>query len=84
MHPIYAKQTASVTELKRSFATVMSQAGEAPVAILNNNKPEAYLIPAAAYERLINYIEDMEDAETVRQRAGEKGREVSLAELEEL
>ena len=81
MNQIYARQTVSVTELKRSFASVMNRAGDAPVAVLNNNKPEAYLIPAEAYERLMEYIEDLKDAEVVRQRAGEQGVAVNIEDL---
>lgn len=84
MNVIYARQTVSVTELKRNFASVMAQAAGLPVAVLNNNKPEAYLVPAEAYERLIDYVEDLEDAKIVRQRMNEVGKKVTLEELDTL
>jgi hypothetical protein len=31
--------------------------------------PEAYLLPAADYERLMDYFEDLEDASVVHERA---------------
>ena len=62
MDTILTGMTVSVTELKRNFAAIIKQADESPVAILNHNRPEAYLLPAAHYERLMAYLEDLEDA----------------------
>ena len=81
MHQIYASQAVSVTELKRSYAAVIADAEGEAVAVLNNNKPEAYLIPAEAYEQLIDRLEDMEDALTVLARQHEPSVEVSLDAL---
>ena len=81
MDTIYANMTVSVTELKRNFADIIKQADECPVAILNHNRPEAYLLPAAHYERLIAHIEDLEDAKLIRERANGPFLEVSLDEL---
>ena len=69
MDTIYTNMTVSVTELKRDFANIIKQADECPVAILNHNRPEAYLLPAAHYERLMAYLEDLEDAKLVQERA---------------
>ena len=57
MDTIYSSMTVSVTELKRNFAAILKQADECPVAILNHNHPEAYLLPASHYERLIAHLE---------------------------
>ena len=81
MDIIFSNTTVSVTELKRNFADILKQADECPVAILNHNRPEAYLLPAAYYERLMAYLEDLEDAKLVRERANEPFVEVSLDEL---
>lgn len=81
MRKIYADKTVSVTELKRNLASILSEAGEDAVAVLNHNKPEAYLLPAALYEKLIERIEDIEDAELARDRSGGPFVEVSLDEL---
>jgi antitoxin StbD len=69
MEVIHASKTVSVTELKRNFAGVLREAGNDPVAVLNHNRPEAYLLSAEVYERLIERLEDLEDAKTVRERA---------------
>jgi len=71
----------SVTELKRNYADILKQADDAPVAVLNHNRPEAYLLPASHYERLMAYLEDLEDAKLVRERAAGPFVEVNLADL---
>lgn len=81
MDTIFSNATVSVTELKRNFSDILKQADECPVAILNHNRPEAYLLPAAYYERLMAYLEDLEDAKLVRERADGPFVEVSLDEL---
>ena len=81
MDTIFTSMTVSVTELKRNFAAIIKQADESPVAILNHNRPEAYLLPAAHYERLMAYLEDLEDARMVQERTNGPFVEVSLDEL---
>lgn len=80
MNVILADCAVSVTELKRNYAGIVAEAAGA-VAVLNRNKPEAYLLPAAYYERLLDDLEDAADAELVRQRLNTPSREVSLDEL---
>lgn len=81
MQTIMADLTVSVTELKRSFSSILAQADDSPVAVLNHNRPEAYLISAAHYERLMAYLEDLEDIARVRERSTGPFVEVSLDEL---
>jgi antitoxin StbD len=81
MQKIYANKTVSVTELKRNLSSVLSQAGDDAVAVLNHNKPEAYLLSAGLYESLLERLEDLEDAKLVQEREGGPFVEVSLDEL---
>jgi antitoxin StbD len=81
MNTVLANITVSVTELKRNFAGILKQADNNPVAVLNHNRPEAYLLPASHYERLMAYIEDMEDAALVCERGNGPFVEVDLDEL---
>lgn len=69
MEPVLSYFTVSVTELKRNYADILKQADDAPIAVLNHNRPEAYLLPASHYERLMAHLEDLEDAKLVRERA---------------
>ena len=81
MQTIYANKTVSVTELKRNLATVLSQAGDDPVAVMNHNRPEAYLLSAAHYERLLERLEDLEDARLSLERAAGPFVEVDINDL---
>ena len=61
MQNIYAEKTVSVTELKRNFSAVLALAGDEPVAVLNHNRVEAYLISAAHYEEILKILESKEN-----------------------
>lgn len=80
MNVVLADYAVSVTDLKRNYASIIDEAVGA-VAVLNHNRPEAYLLPASFYEQLIDYLEDLEDAEIVRQRMNSPSREISLDDL---
>jgi len=78
---ILADVAASVSELKKNpMATVASGEGF-PVAILNHNEPVFYCVPAAAYERLMEQLEDMELAELVKTRQSQPEVAVGWDEL---
>jgi len=78
---IYAGATVSITDLRRNPGAIIEEAGDAAVAILNHNRPAAYLIPAHAFERMMERLEDGELAEIVRKRRGGKTVKVSLDDL---
>jgi antitoxin StbD len=81
MDTVLSQLAVSVTELKRNYAGILKQADDGPIAVLNHNRPEAYLLPASHYERLMAYLEDMEDAKLVRERADGPFVEVDLDAL---
>nr|WP_080657893.1 type II toxin-antitoxin system prevent-host-death family antitoxin [Kingella kingae] len=80
MQAVLADYAVSVAELKRNYASIIDEATGA-VAVLNHNKPEAYLIPAQHYEQLMDYLEDLQDAQIIQERINSPSREVSLDEL---
>jgi antitoxin StbD len=78
---ILADVAASVSELKKNpMATVASGEGF-PVAILNHNEPVFYCVPAAAYERLMEQLEDVELAALVKARQSQPEIAVGWDEL---
>jgi antitoxin StbD len=81
MDAVLSHFAVSVTELKRNYADILKQADDAPIAVLNHNRPEAYLLPASHYERLMAYLEDLEDAKLIREREAGPFVEVSLDRL---
>jgi antitoxin StbD len=72
MKAVLANCSASISELKRNPSALIEQAEGEPVAILNHNKPTAYLIPAETYEALLESIEDYQLGIIVRERQIEK------------
>lgn len=81
LDPLLAGASISISDLKKNPTAVIEAAGGFPVAVLNRNTPSAYLIPAKAWEELVDRLEDIELAALVRARAGETPVEVSLDEL---
>ena len=52
-----------------------------PVAVLNHNKPAFYCVPAEAYEALMDKLEDIELADLVKQREGQRSIAVDIDDL---
>ena len=68
MTRILSKYTASISELKKSPSSIIEEAGGEAVAILNHNKPSAYLVPSELYEKMMEIIDDYYLAQEVEAR----------------
>lgn len=76
---IYAQSTVSMTDLRRaSIADIVS---DTPVAVLNHNKPAAYLLSADYYEYLLDQLENVQLSKIVNERRGGSTVKVSLDDL---
>jgi antitoxin StbD len=80
---IHADYTVSITDLKKNPQALINMARGEAIALLNRNKPTAYIIPAETYEKLIELAEDLELGRIIEDRKAEKADavEVSLDEL---
>jgi len=78
---IYARNTVSMTDLRRNPSEVIEVANLAPVAVLNHNKPAAYLISAAAYEDMLEQLEDAALTKIVKARQGGKSVKVNIEDI---
>lgn len=79
---IHADTSVSVTDLRKlNPSKILEQAGGNPVAILNHNKPEAYLLSAKAYEKILDALDDMTLMSIVEKRRGGKTVKVKLEDL---
>jgi len=72
MKSVLANCSASISELKRNPSALIEESDGEPIAILNHNKPTAYLIPAETYEELLDSIEDYQLGILVKERQNEK------------
>ena len=57
MEQLFANRSISVTELKRSPTSAIAQAGMEAVAVLNHNRPAAYLVPAVTYQNMLAQLQ---------------------------
>ena len=78
---VLADVAASITELKSNPMKVATSAAGEPVAILNRNEPAFYCVPAAAYEMLMDKIEDLELIALAKAREDEPSIPVDIDEL---
>ncbi|MCK9363379.1 MAG: type II toxin-antitoxin system Phd/YefM family antitoxin [Syntrophales bacterium] len=83
MKTVLANCSASISELKKNPSALIDLAEGEPIAILNHNRPTAYLIPAETYEQLMEKIEDYQLGLIVKERQNEKisAIEVKVDEL---
>ncbi len=81
MQRMEAPIAVSVSDLKKSPTGVMARAGGEAVAVLNHNRVMAYMVPAEAYEAMLERLDDLALVEIARERAQEEPVRVALDEL---
>lgn len=78
MRQILADCSASISELKKNPTALLNEADGSAIAILNHNKPVAYLVPAQTYELLMEMIDDIELAKIVESRRADLSEVVKV------
>jgi antitoxin StbD len=80
-HPdvIPAEMCIGISGLKKNPSAVIAAARDGQVAILNRNKPVAYVISPEAWEYLCDMQEDIRDAELVRDRLAQETETIPVA-----
>jgi antitoxin StbD len=81
MQTMLATATVSISDLKKNPSEIIRRSHGEPVAILNHNRPTAYLVPAAAFEYMIEQLDDQYLVQLVKDRQHERSTKVSLDEL---
>jgi len=83
MRQVLADCSASISELKKNPTALLNEADGSAIAILNHNKPAAYLVPAETYEWLMDIVDDYELGKIVDNRRSDlsKAIEVNLDDL---
>lgn len=79
MRQVLAGFSVSISELKKNPSALLAQASGSPIAVLNHNKPAAYLIPAETYEALMDMLEDYELALLVEERRKDKDQAITVS-----
>jgi antitoxin StbD len=83
MRQVLADCSASISELKKNPTALLNEADGSAIAILNHNKPTAYLVPAETYEWLMDVVDDYELERIVESRRSDLSEaiEVNLDDL---
>ena len=81
MQKTLSKAAVSIAELKKNPSRVLADAADASVALLDQNRVVAYLVPAELYEQILERLDDFELAALAKARAAEKSIRVSLEDL---
>jgi antitoxin StbD len=71
MRQVLADCSASISELKKNPTSLLNEADGSVIAILNHNKPTAYLVPAETYEWLMDVLDDYELGKVIDNRRGD-------------
>jgi antitoxin StbD len=83
MKTVMANCSASISELKKNPSALIDQSEGEPIAILNHNRPTAYLVPADTYEAIMERLEDCQLGLLVNERQNEKIEAVAV-DIDEL
>ncbi len=78
MESVLANCSASISELKKNPSALIDASDGEPIAILNHNKPTAYLIPAATYQQILDRLEDYELGLILKEREHEKSQAIEV------
>ena len=80
---IYANYTVSISQLKRNPQALIDNAHGDIIALLNRNRPTAYIVPAETFDWLMEVAEDIDLGQIIDERKSEKAEavEVGIDEL---
>ncbi|MBN2619329.1 MAG: type II toxin-antitoxin system prevent-host-death family antitoxin [Spirochaetales bacterium] len=83
MMQILSEYTVSISELKKNPSSLIEQSHGSAIAVLNHNKPTAYLVPADTYEKMMELLSDIKLSRTVTERLKDttEAIEVDFADL---
>ena len=84
MDTLLAEASVGIAELRKNPSAVIRNAGDAPVAILDHNRPAAYLVPAHRFEAMMDVLDDLALAGVVEERLKhlDDAEEITIEELE--
>ena len=82
--PILSDACISISDLKKNPSAAIAAAEGFPLAILNRNKPAAYLVPAKAWEAIMDQLDDIELVRIARERWNEPSIPVNINDLADI
>jgi antitoxin StbD len=76
--PILADVGVSISDLKRNPAAVIEAARSQQVAILNRNKPVAYLVSPEVWDHIVDVFDDRRLVRDAQEALEEEGEDVVI------
>jgi antitoxin StbD len=83
MEHVHAKLSTSISEFKKNPSAILAEANGETIALLNHNKPSAYIVSAKTYEMMLEAIENLELLELAETRLKDKDKAIRV-NLEDL
>jgi antitoxin StbD len=80
-YQILTEVAASISELKANPMKVVASGNGMPIAVLNRNEPAFYCVPAAAYEAMMELLDNIELLKIVKERQNEESIRISIDDL---
>ncbi|MDB5999649.1 MAG: antitoxin of toxin-antitoxin stability system [Rhizobacter sp.] len=78
MQTILADVTVSMSEFKKNPASVLREAHQRPVAVLNHNKPAFYMLEPELFEAMMEELADRDLYQKVLARMAERAHAVEV------
>lgn len=78
MEKIMTEIVTSISAFKKNPNDEVRRAGKKPFAVLTNNKPSFYVLSPALYDELMERIWELESAELIAQRLGERDSAIKV------
>ena len=78
METILADVAVSMSEFKRNPATVLREANNRPVAVLNHNRAAFYMIEPQLFEAMLEKLADQDLYRKATSRLAEKARAIEV------
>jgi antitoxin StbD len=66
----------SISQLKMNPSAIFAAAQDYPVAVDSRNKTTGYVVGSKLFERMVEFMEDMEDIAIVKKSEYPKGKKV--------
>lgn len=78
MEQVHANLSTSISEFKKNPSALLAQANGETVALLNHNKPTAYIVSAKTYEIMLEALENLELLQLAESRLKEKNKAIRV------
>lgn len=83
MEHVHSNLSTSISEFKKNPSAILAEANGETVALLNHNKPAAYIVSAKTYEIMLEALENLELLELAESRLKDKDKAIRV-NLEDL